>query len=211
MSLDIDIIGNRDGLTMILQEQGFKSFDGRNWHLEELDIHVDIQGGSINIPGGDGRVADVEVPGGFVVKMVSLTDIVVDRISAYASGHKDSGTQAAAILSAWRNHIDLDVLRDVCGQESASAECEEVIKLSWQQEHELPVSDLAQGWEQFRVEYVRWWKFDGSPAQDDEVVKAIKADWMAAADKPTFEKDLIERYKAGELRTLTNGRSRGHR
>jgi len=130
MSLDIDIIGNREGLTEIFQELGFSSFDGRNWIHATLDIHVDIQGGTINIPGGDARVEDVEVPGGYIIKLVSLTDIVVDRISAYASGHKDSATQAVAILSAWRNHIDLDVVREICGQERASTECEEVIELA---------------------------------------------------------------------------------
>jgi len=135
MSLDIDIIGNRDALAAILQELGFSSHDaGRNWIHEDLDIHVDIQGGAINIPGGDARAEDVEVADGYTVKMVSLTDIVADRISAYASGHRESAIQATAILTAWRDKIDLDVLRDVCEQENAAAECEEVIKLSGQQD-----------------------------------------------------------------------------
>jgi hypothetical protein len=130
MSFDIDLIGNRDGLTPILNELGFSSLDGRNWLHNDLEIYVDIQGGSINIPGGDTRVEDVEVFAGCTVKMVSMTDIVADRISAYASGHKDSAMQASIILSVWREHIDLGVLRDICRQENAVAECEEVIKRS---------------------------------------------------------------------------------
>ncbi|MDR2893288.1 MAG: hypothetical protein LBV80_09445 [Deltaproteobacteria bacterium] len=130
MSMDIDLVGNRDGIIVILRELGFDSHDGRNWISAQFDVHIDIQGGSINIPGGNERVSLVEAADGCAVTMVSLTDIVADRISAYASGHKDSGIQARAILAAWSDHIDLGVLRDVCRQEKAASECEEIISLA---------------------------------------------------------------------------------
>lgn len=128
MSMDIDLVGNRDGIIAVLRDLGFSSEDGRNWLSTHLDIHIDIQGGSVNIPGGDERVTAVEAAEGCIVTMVSITDIVADRISAYASGHRDSGIQARAILKAWRDHIDFKVLRDVCRQESSAAECEEIIR-----------------------------------------------------------------------------------
>lgn len=130
MSMDIDLIGNRDGISAILRELGFASNDGRNWMSAQFDIHIDIQDGSVNIPGGDKRVTAVEAAAGCVINMISITDIVADRISAYASGHKDSGLQARAIIMAWRDHIDFDVLRDVCRQENAVAECGEIMQLA---------------------------------------------------------------------------------
>lgn len=145
MSMDIDLVGNRDGIIAILQEVGFTSSDGRNWLSESLDIHIDIQGGSVNTPGGDARVAAMEAAPGCIVNMVSITDIVADRISAYASGHKDSGIQARAILAAWRDHIDFTVLRDICGQENSAAECEEVIRLAGGQEEDDDNTNDDQG------------------------------------------------------------------
>jgi hypothetical protein len=78
----------------------------------------------------------VEAAEGCTVNMVSITDIVADRISAYACGHQDSGIQARAILKAWRDHIDFDVLRDVCRQENAVAECENIILLTLAEQRE---------------------------------------------------------------------------
>ena len=136
MSLDIDLIGNRDGITTILQELDFATQDGRNWISEKFDIHIDIQGGSINIPGGDGRVTEVEAAEGCVVSMISITDITADRISAYASGHGDSEIQAIAILQAWKNHIDFKALRKICEQENAALEYRNVIREAFLQKSE---------------------------------------------------------------------------
>ena len=130
MSMDIDLVGNRDGIVAVLRDLGFASNDGRNWMSTQFDIHIDIQGGAVNIPGGDARITAVEAADGCTINMVSITDIVADRISACACGHKDSGIQARAILQAWSDHIDFGVLRDVCRQENAVAECENIIRLA---------------------------------------------------------------------------------
>lgn len=141
MSMDIDLVGNRDGIITILRELGFTSHDGRNWLSADFDIHIDIQGGRIDIPGGNERVVAVEAAEGCVVTMISITDIVADRIAAYASGHKDSGIQARAILTAWRNHIDFAVLCDICRQENAAAECEAIIRLAEHEENHDHTAD----------------------------------------------------------------------
>jgi hypothetical protein len=43
MSMDIDLVGDRDGIVAVLRELGFASGDGHNWLSTHFDIHIDIQ------------------------------------------------------------------------------------------------------------------------------------------------------------------------
>lgn len=133
---DIDLICDRADIIPILQELEFKNIDDRCWFSENFDIQLDLQGGTIDIPGGHERIEEVEATKNCIVKIISLTDIIADRISAYASGHSDSKIQALALLRAWHNKVDFNILENVCSQENAISQYREILSDFEQQERQ---------------------------------------------------------------------------
>jgi hypothetical protein len=109
-SLDIDLVGA--GLTArldeVLRDELGLSHEGRHWFDEELGVAVERPGSSLEPPGA--RAVMLEVPGIGDIIVISVEDLICDRLNSWAaSGHYDSWAQAARL--ALNETTDQDRLR----------------------------------------------------------------------------------------------------
>lgn len=79
---DIDIKSPRAATVLILKEWGF-SKKGRTWFNKELDIYVDWVGASLEEgEEAEGRVTTIKVAKGLEIRVISIEDLVIDRLNA---------------------------------------------------------------------------------------------------------------------------------
>ncbi|MCX7793859.1 MAG: hypothetical protein N2257_05590 [Thermodesulfovibrionales bacterium] len=80
---DIDIKAPKEPLEEILQEWGFTK-KGRVWFNEILDIYIDWLGGSLDEgPEAEERANKIIVGEGLEIKIISIEDLIIDRLNAY--------------------------------------------------------------------------------------------------------------------------------
>ncbi len=80
---DIDLKAEKDLLEKILTEWNFIK-SGRVWFNEELDIYLDWLGS--NLDEGDEaqkRINTVIIDEGLEIKVISIEDLIIDRLNAY--------------------------------------------------------------------------------------------------------------------------------
>lgn len=79
---DIDIKSPRAATVFILKEWGF-SKKGRTWFNRELDIYVDWVGASLEEgEEAENRVTTIKVAKGLEIRVISIEDLVIDRLNA---------------------------------------------------------------------------------------------------------------------------------
>jgi len=113
---DIDLLGDRRVIEEVLKQWGFLRL-GRVWVNKELDLYVDIVGGGTNE-----RVEEVELDEGKVIKVISIEDLIVDRLNAYRWwGDTDSKMWALVLKKVAQGSgrgLDEDYLRERLRKES---------------------------------------------------------------------------------------------
>jgi len=79
---DIDIKAPKDTLEKILRDWGFVK-RGRAWLNESLDIYIDWQGSNLDEgASAEERVNTIIVGDGLEIKVISIEDLIIDRLSA---------------------------------------------------------------------------------------------------------------------------------
>ena len=79
---DIDIKSPHAATVSILKEWGF-SKKGRTWFNKELDIYVDWVGASLEEgEEAESRVTTIKVARGLEIRVISIEDLVIDRLNA---------------------------------------------------------------------------------------------------------------------------------
>ncbi len=92
---DIDMVAPKDITEAVLREWGFEK-TGRVWLNRELDIYVDWQGGSLK---GCAEPETIALGGGLDVRVISIEDLVLDRLNAVKFwGDADSLMWAKVLL-----------------------------------------------------------------------------------------------------------------
>lgn len=111
---DIDIIfPDRNALDSVLLPMGFTR-EGRHWYHAGLDIAIEAPPGPL--AGDANRVSKVEVEG-FIVYIIAVEDLVIDRLNAFvhwSSG--DDGFWAKELLLLFQTEIDWSYLLQEAGK-----------------------------------------------------------------------------------------------
>jgi hypothetical protein len=97
-SLVIDLVGAglAARLDEVLREQLGLNHEGRHWFDDELGVAVERPGSTLEPPGAE--AVTLEVPGVGDVVVISIEDLVCDRLSSWAAtGHYDSWAQAVRL------------------------------------------------------------------------------------------------------------------
>lgn len=107
---DIDItVTDREKADRVLAEMGFIKV-GRIWLSEDIGVAIDIVA---TYPSRTERARTIEV-NGFKVNVEGVEDLVIDRLVAakyWRSNPKLDIEQAAVLLTAFKNSIDLEYVR----------------------------------------------------------------------------------------------------
>jgi hypothetical protein len=93
----------------ILKEWGFLRA-GRTWLNKELDIYIDWLGSSLDEgEEAEKRVTTIKIAEGLEVRVVSMEDLVIDRLSAFRWwGDTDSLMWAKVLINVKRSIDSLD-------------------------------------------------------------------------------------------------------
>lgn len=80
---DIDIKAPKELISRVLQNFNFKNV-GRLWINEELDIYIDWLGDSLDEgKEAEDRVVEIELSEGLYLRVISIEDLIIDRLNAY--------------------------------------------------------------------------------------------------------------------------------
>jgi hypothetical protein len=95
---DIDLyLPHGPAVDDLLAEVGFKR-EGRHWVISEHELFVEAPA---SFPAESEEVAEIELRSGDKVLVLSVEDVVVDRLHQFVSGgHSDVAEQAVALLGA---------------------------------------------------------------------------------------------------------------
>ena len=118
---DIDIKSPRAATESVLKEWGFGK-KGRTWFNKELDIYVDWVGAALDEgEEAENRVATIKIAKGLEIQVISIEDLVIDRLNAAKWwGDVDSLMWAKALLGVKRRlgrRIDLAYLQKRANEE----------------------------------------------------------------------------------------------
>jgi hypothetical protein len=118
---DIDIKSPRGATESILKEWGFLK-RGRTWFNKALDIYVDWVGAALDEgEEAENRVVTIKVSEGLEINVISIEDLVIDRLNAAKWwGDVDSLMWAKVLLGVKRRlggKIDLSYLQKRASEE----------------------------------------------------------------------------------------------
>jgi len=112
---DIDIKSAPDVTEAILKEWGFMRA-GRAWLNKELDIYIDWLGSSLaEGEEAEKRVTTIRIAEGLEVRVISVEDLVIDRLGAFKWwGDMDSLLWARVLINVKKSidRLDEDYLRE---------------------------------------------------------------------------------------------------
>ncbi len=104
-SIDIDLLGDRDSLIPVLDEMGF-SKSGRHWFYTK-DVGIEIVGNS-----AEGRRVNEILHEGKPIRVLSIEDLIVDRLNACKHWKSQYDCEQAQILSeVYSNKLDMEYLK----------------------------------------------------------------------------------------------------
>jgi hypothetical protein len=98
VSVDIDLVGvaTPAGLDRGFGELGFHRHHGRHWRHHTLPLAVEVPGTMLEPRGA--AVARLVTPAGRALEVISIEDLILDRLEQYlATGSEDVYRQAAAL------------------------------------------------------------------------------------------------------------------
>jgi len=119
---DIDIKSPRAATESVLKEWGFRK-KGRTWFNKNLDIYVDWVGAALDEgEEAENRVTTIKMAKGLQIKVISIEDLVIDRLNAAKWwGDVDSLMWARVLLGVKRRlgeKVDLLYLKKRAVEES---------------------------------------------------------------------------------------------
>lgn len=135
MSHDIDLKSNFEVTMRVLREMGFKN-DGRSlMYSKEFDILVDWQGGTLEEgKEAEDRVLKVNaINGQEPVVLISIEDLIVDRLEAYKYGRdKDALRWAKTLYTLGMNNsikINSSMLKKLAEKADVADVLEEICRI----------------------------------------------------------------------------------
>jgi len=131
---DIDIKSPRAATESILREWGFRK-KGRTWFNKEMDIYVDWVGASLDEgEEAENRIATVKIGAGLEIRVISIEDLVIDRLNAAKWWEDvDSLTWARVLLGVKRRlgeKVDVSYLRRRANEEEIADFLDKVLRSS---------------------------------------------------------------------------------
>ena len=130
---DIDLKASYDEMATALIEMGFRK-RGRAFYNEQLDIYVDWLGASLDEGDeAERRTVMVELDEGHCVRLLSIEDLIMDRLNA-AKWWKDSDSRMWAgllvkIKEETGGALDMDYLRRRAARDEVEDELEALLSL----------------------------------------------------------------------------------
>ncbi len=129
---DIDIKAQKDILEELLQEWGFIK-KGRVWFNEELDIYIDWLGSSLDEgPQAEQRLNTVIVGEDLEIKVISIEDLIIDRLNAARFWKDEDSLMWAKVLikvkEATGEPLDIEYLKERALKEGTGDLLEELLK-----------------------------------------------------------------------------------
>lgn len=104
-SLDLDLLADRDSLVQILEKMGFSKM-GRHWFYTK-DIGIEIVGDS-----AEGRRINEIVHEGKTIRVLSIEDLIVDRLNACKHWKSQYDCEQAQVLAGvYLNKLDKEYLK----------------------------------------------------------------------------------------------------
>lgn len=115
-SIDIDLLGDRETLVKLLEDMGF-SKTGRHWFYTK-DIGIEIVGSS-----AEGRRVNDVLHEGKVIRIISIEDLIVDRLNACKHWKSQYDCEQGQVLfGAYRDKLDMDYLKSRMKEEDLEME-----------------------------------------------------------------------------------------
>ena len=104
-SIDIDLLGDRESLVKLLEDMGFSKM-GRHWFYTK-DIGIEIVGSS-----AEGRRVNEVLHEGKLIRIISIEDLIVDRLNACKHWKSQYDCEQAHVLfAAYMDKLDMDYLK----------------------------------------------------------------------------------------------------
>ncbi len=104
-SLDIDLLADRDALVRVLEDMGFSKI-GRHWFYTK-DIGIEIVGNS-----PEGRRVNEVLHEGKLIRVLSIEDLIVDRLNACKHWKSQYDCEQAQVLvGAYLDKLDREYLK----------------------------------------------------------------------------------------------------
>jgi predicted nucleotidyltransferase len=119
-SLDLDILGKKKDIEPIMNEMGFKK-SGRHWYTEDLSL--EIVGSSTKERIKTMKIGDSEF------KVISVEDLIVDRLNACRHWNSELDCeQASYLLAGYNDQMDMKYLQTRAKEEKVSEELKKLKK-----------------------------------------------------------------------------------
>ncbi len=121
-SIDIDLLGDRDSLVKLFEDMGF-SKTGRHWFYTK-DIGIEIVGSS-----AEGRRVNEVLHEGKLIRIISIEDLIVDRLNACKHWKSQYDCEQAQVLAgAYKDKLDMDYLKSRMKEEDLEMELLKIFK-----------------------------------------------------------------------------------
>ena len=115
-SIDIDLLGDRESLIKVLEEMGFSKI-GRHWFYTK-DIGIEIVGESV-----EGRRVNEILHEGKPIRVISIEDLIVDRLNACKHWKSQYDCeQAQVLMGAYSEKLDREYLKKRMKEEDLELE-----------------------------------------------------------------------------------------
>lgn len=125
---DIDIKSPKTITEDILKEWGFDKRE-RSWSYTSLDIYVDWLGESLD-EGSDAekRVINLKIADKYEVRIVSIEDLIIDRLNAYKWWKDEDSLMWAKVLVQVKAKMNESLDLDYLNKRAKDEEIEELLK-----------------------------------------------------------------------------------
>ena len=115
-SIDLDLLADRNSLVKVLEEMGFSKI-GRHWFFTK-DIGIEIVGDST-----EGRRVNEILHEGKLIRVLSIEDLIVDRLNACKHWKSQYDCEQAQVLfEVYSEKIDMEYLKKRMGEEDLEME-----------------------------------------------------------------------------------------
>jgi len=128
-SLDMDLTGDENFIARFARSLGLENdvMYPNVFFSKEKNLILDLRG-KLDIDGAEERKRALNLGDNLTVVVISLEDIVVDRLVGYKwGGHHPSRHIAELLIRVNQGSIDTELLRQIAGNEDVSAELEEIM------------------------------------------------------------------------------------
>ncbi len=125
---DIDIKAPKELISRVLQNFNFKNV-GRLWINEELDIYIDWLGDSLDEgKEAEDRLVEIELSEGLTLRVISIEDLIIDRLNAYKCWSDQDSRMWAEILLEIADSIDHSLDWEYLKKRSTEENLEEIFE-----------------------------------------------------------------------------------